>query len=440
MRKLSIILVVLLLFSCSSNANNEANNASADNSDITVTRGEDLSDDTTSDTSGRMEPTDESSSDDAGDYDSGSALEGESDLTVKTASTLLKKKDDGSFQQYDASGQLTAGEWNDNEDFDYFMQVLNNNDWYRMKSYWQFTNFTRLEFKITNKDQVPMNHVRIDLHDEQGQVFYTGYTDNQGYAVLYPFINMTFIQEPHIEATLTVLQSTYEIVDMNPLTQTYNVVINEKASFVEELDLMLVVDTTGSMGDELSYIKEELEDVIRRVENNNQGIDIRVSGNYYRDFQDDYVVRSYPFRQDVLDVVDELRKQRADGGGDYEEAVVEALEDAVYNHQWRSGATKLMFLVLDAPPHHTEDNIRRLHEVIRSANEKGIRIIPVASSGVDKETEFLLRFMETTTNGTYVFLTDHSGIGNSHLTPTIGQYKVEYLNDLMVRIINEYVE
>ena len=42
------------------------------------------------------------------------------------------------------------------------------------------------------------------------------------------------------------------------------------------------------------------------------------------------------------------------------------------------------------------------------------------------------------TGGTYTFLTNHSGIGNSHLEPTIGEYEVEKLNDLLVRVISEY--
>jgi len=74
------------------------------------------------------------------------------------------------------------------------------------------------------------------------------------------------------------------------------------------------------------------------------------------------------------------------------------------------------------------------------ASANGIRIIPVASSGIDKNTEFLLRAMAVTSGGTYTFLTDHSGVGESHLEPTIGSYEVEYLNDLMVRLINGYVE
>ena len=44
------------------------------------------------------------------------------------------------------------------------------------------------------------------------------------------------------------------------------------------------------------------------------------------------------------------------------------------------------------------------------------------------------------TDGTYVFITNHSGIGNDHIEPTIGEYQVELLNELIVRLIGEYTE
>ena len=166
-----------------------------------------------------------------------------------------------------------------------------------------------------------------------------------------------------------------------------------------------------------------------------------MSGNYYRDHGDKYVVRSFDFTSNIDKVIEQMSNQVADGGGDYEEAVVEALEDGIYKHQWREGArAKLLFLVLDAPPHHTNDNIEAIHILMEEATGMGIKIIPIASSGVDKETEFLLRFMALDTGGEYVFLTDHSGVGNSHMTPTIGYYEVEQLNDMLVDIINQYVE
>ena len=43
------------------------------------------------------------------------------------------------------------------------------------------------------------------------------------------------------------------------------------------------------------------------------------------------------------------------------------------------------------------------------------------------------------TGGTYTFLTDDSGVGGSHLEPTVGEYQVEQLNDLLVRLIEQYI-
>jgi hypothetical protein len=75
---------------------------------------------------------------------------------------------------------------------------------------------------------------------------------------------------------------------------------------------------------------------------------------------------------------------------------------------------------------------------VQSAQKKGIRIIPVSASGIDHETEFLLRFLSISTSSTYVFITNHSGIGGPHLEPTVGPYQVEFLNNLMVRLIAKY--
>ena len=91
--------------------------------------------------------------------------------------------------------------------------------------------------------------------------------------------------------------------------------------------------------------------------------------------------------------------------------------------------------MLDAPPHATQDRILKLQRTIEEASRLGIRVVPVAASGVDKSTECLLRCFAAATQGTYVFLTDHSGVGNSHIKPTIGQFRVEKLNDLLTRLI-----
>jgi len=359
----------------------------------------------------------------------------ESKSTSEIVSDFIENRTNS---QYEA-GRLTAGEWNDNENYEYFMEILNDNYWYNMQSHWNFVNWTRYEFMVVNEKDQPLIGAKIELHDAQN-TYYTSYTDNKGYAVIYPFLDKTFIQEPQLDARISFNQNTYEIITLDD--SYFKITLDEKASPVEKVDIMLVVDTTGSMEDELEYIKTELSDVVNRVNKENaNNLDIRVSANYYRDHGDEYLVRSFPFTNNLKQVTNEMSEQFANGGGDYEEAVVEALNDAIYNHNWNENAeAKLLFLVLDAPPHHTDQNISQIHELIKDANELGIRIVPIASSGVDKDTEFLLRFLDVSTNGTYIFLTDHSGIGNSHITPTIGYYQVEQLNDLMVKVINSYIK
>ena len=95
--------------------------------------------------------------------------------------------------------------------------------------------------------------------------------------------------------------------------------------------------------------------------------------------------------------------------------------------------------MLDASPHADQPEvIASIQRSIREAARLGIRIVPVTASGIQKDTEFLMKFFGLATNGTYVFLTDHSGIGGRHLEPTTDEYKVELLNDLLVRLITEY--
>ena len=207
-----------------------------------------------------------------------------------------------------------------------------------------------------------------------------------------------------------------------------------------QLDLTFMVDTTGSMGDELDYLKSELKNVVQRVSANNSNLSIKIATVFYRDHSDEYTVRKFDFNDDVDQIISQIKDQAASGGGDFPEAADEALQISIEKLSWRENSRKLLFWVADAPIHNNSKNIELFQsEVAQARFAKNISIIPIASSGIDKATEMLMRATAIYTNGTYVFLTDDSGIGNSHLKPTIGSFQVENLNDLLVRIINERI-
>ncbi len=111
------------------------------------------------------------------------------------------------------------------------------------------------------------------------------------------------------------------------------------------------------------------------------------------------------FSDKVENLIDFIKKQNAGGGGDTPEAVVEAMQVSINELQWSSeNSTKIMFLILDAPPHQSEESIRKLYEKVKLAAKKGITIIPLAASDTDKQTEYLMRTFALLTNGTYTFL------------------------------------
>jgi len=159
----------------------------------------------------------------------------------------------------------------------------------------------------------------------------------------------------------------------------------------------------------------------------------------YRDHGDEYITRISRLTSDIKTTQAFIDKQHANGGGDFPEAVPEALMAALNSSGWNGAArARIAFLILDAPCHQDSATLALLHDQILNAAAQGIRIVPVVCSGLDKSGEFLLRTMALATNGTSFFLTDDSGIGHTHLKPTTDSLKVEHLNDMLVRTIVEF--
>jgi hypothetical protein len=205
-----------------------------------------------------------------------------------------------------------------------------------------------------------------------------------------------------------------------------------------ELDIQLVIDTTGSMGDELGYLQTEFDSIAAQVRRTLPNVAPRWSLVVYRDHGDEYVTRTLPFTTDTANFRQMLSRQSANGGGDTPEAVVEGLS-AGLSDNWRSTpeTARIMFWVADAPTHRGEG--RALSALVRKASNMGVHIYPVAASGVDDEAEYQMRSTAAATGGRYIFLTDDSGVGNSHAEPHIPCYSVTRLDSAIVRMVTNEV-
>lgn len=337
-------------------------------------------------------------------------------------------------------GQITAGEWNDLVNWDFWVNLGQNEDLNKAIENWKWDPQERYAFVVNDRLGKPIADCLLEMKSSQGEILWKARTDNRGRAELW--LNLFEQSQQNPMVTITYGSQTLTIVNPLPFDNggAQTVSFETVDIMPNEVDIAFVVDATGSMGDEITYLKAELINVTGRVEENSQA-SLRLASVFYRDEGDEYLTRVAPFTDKISDIDAFIRLQQADGGGDYEEAVHTALIAAVTQLSWKQSArARLLFLLLDAPPHLTPSIVNDLHDVIEQASAKGIRIIPISASGVNKDTEFLFRFFAISTGGTYVFITNHSGIGGDHLEATVGDYEVELLNDLIVRLIGEYSE
>jgi len=339
---------------------------------------------------------------------------------------------------------LTATEVNDFKKWDEWEELLNK-DFYTYKNRWKFIPQQRFVARVSDKNQRPVVDAAVRLFDSKGNLAWSARTDNTGTAQLWSNVflspnNQDKKYTAPYKIVFTYGQEEKTIQNAQPYPQETNVVqMNTSSRPKSDVDIFFIIDATGSMSDELNYLQAELYNIIGKVKSGQSNLNIRMGSLVYRDLEDEYVTRKTSLSSNISQTVDFLKKQYADGGGDTPEAVEEALYEATEKESWKSSAlSRIAFLVLDAPPHNNPQSIRRIQQQIAMAAIKGIRIIPLVASGMGQDGEYLMRCFALTTNGTYVTLTDDSGIGNPHAKPTTDYYRVEKLNDLIIRIISEY--
>ena len=378
-------------------------------------------------------------------YTGEKAMDGElsGESSEKNGSTATdedaEEKTDDKQQQ---SGLMTAAAWNDNQYYSAwkelflkgqteiengkFLSFFENNDW-------GFLTTKRVAVTVKNGENVVAG-ATVTYFDE-AQKEYAAKTDSAGIAYLFPSADA---------GTVTVaVGETVKTADFTAENRDLTVDIGVDNQKAQVIKLMFVLDVTGSMGDELEYLKNELADVIGRVASANNGVRIDLAVLFYRD-NGDTEKFSYADFTDVTEAQglseqqQKLNAQRALGGGDYPEAVDEALALAMSKDWGDENSTKIIFHVLDAPAHNTADNKTTFYNAVALAAKKGIRICPVLCSGADSLCEYLVRNEAIVTGGTFTFVTDHSGIGNAHLDPDLPNVVIEKLNDMMVRLISGY--
>lgn len=352
--------------------------------------------------------------------------------------SAVSEEQQGSSSSSGEAGVITAAEWNDLENWPFWSSLVSSNaDLQNVISEWGYYTNNRVEVKVKDQAGNMVVNAKVELKKDD-EVLFTAKTDNRGRAELWLGLN----DEVFVDDTRDYKLFVNGVHSRTGFSPGINPITIESANDHENVaQVAFVVDVTGSMGDELNFLKLDMQNVIERVGAKNPTTTLQTGAVFYRDNGDDFVTKLSSFTNDVSSTLDFINQMNAQGGGDTPEAVHSALEETLGNLEWNENArTRIVFLILDASPHLKTNVIASLQSSINQAASMGVKIVPITASGISKETEFIMRSFSVATNGTYVFITDDSGVGESHIQATVGDYQVEYLNDLLVRLIHENVE
>jgi hypothetical protein len=163
-----------------------------------------------------------------------------------------------------------------------------------------------------------------------------------------------------------------------------------KAKYTPKVDVVFVLDTTGSMGGLIEGAKLKIWSIANSIVGGTPSPDLRVGLVGYRDIGDNYVTRVFDLSGDLDEVYSNLMSFAAGGGGDTPEHVSRALHEAVENIAWSTDerTLRILFLVGDAPPHTDYDDGFDYREVCRSAVGRDIIINTIQCGGMAETVEF----------------------------------------------------
>ncbi len=324
---------------------------------------------------------------------------------------------------------ISAGEVDDNERW---AEYIKYRDAYEGLAVHDLDVSERYIITVLDADGYPVPNAEVRIATEEAVDLFEGRTYANGQTVFFPRTSLQHSDAQeftvHVEVDGIIQSRQFARGEDSDWNFTLDAAVETPARI--PLDLLFLLDATGSMSDEIDQIKATMLSISSRISDLPSNPDLRFGMVAYRDRGDDFITRTYHFETDVQEFLNSIRDVQADGGGDEPESLNEALHVAVGEPEWRQDAIRLVFLIADAPPHldYAQDYDYAVEMV--EASRQGIKIFPIASSGLSAQGEYIFRQIAIHTMGRFLFIL----YGGS--TPhSVGQYSVENLDDLVVELV-----
>ncbi len=339
-----------------------------------------------------------------------------------------------------ASG-LKAGFSDDNAQFNYFLEFLRK---YDDVEHFPYDISERITIKVVDALGKPVANAMVSISAD-GAVLVKGLTYSDGLYRFYP-------------AALSGNASTYAVwIDYGVSSARADVARNgsrqvevklAKSRSVPSqlpLDILFVMDTTGSMGEEIERLKATMEIIYDNISALKPRPLVRFGLVLYKDRGDEYITQVVPFMDDLAEFQAALDPVIADGGGDGPEDLESALDDAINAMAWNKDGLRLAFVVTDAEAHLDYSRDYRYIDAANDARAKAIRMHTIGTGGLPLEAEYLLRQVSQLSDSKYIFLTygesgeAEGGREGSVSHHTGSNFQTDKLEAIIIRFVKEDV-
>ena len=338
--------------------------------------------------------------------------------------------------QAQLANKLTATEVNDFSDWG-FWSTIQETDFISHSLSWKMNPLNRYSIQVKNNEGFALSGLTAELLDEDGNISWSAQTDNMGRSDLF---------HDFIESDNNVAAKLIRIRDKNGILKelkaevfidhVQGITVDKSCQSSDIIELVFMMDISGSMSDEMAYLRSEMSSVIERISAQFPERVLRVGVVYFEGHGNSTPIHFHQLTDDIDHLNHFIHAQRSGGGSD--EAIDLALQTTVDKMEWNERSTKIAFLIGDEELNNVYENRERQRQYTKRCANSGIKLVPIGCSGMPKSLEYVMRTMAIATGGTYLALTDDSGVGNGHIKPTASKIDVKSLNNLLVDVIVRY--
>lgn len=295
---------------------------------------------------------------------------------------------------------VRAGEWDDNANYREFQR------WIATESDQPFhrVDTSSRQFLVVRDAQgkaVPRCPVTVE--DGRGRKV-TLTTTAAGRAILFPVAEGLAGSNLHATASCQNAKATSAFsLAQNDSVVDLKLDARRALPAVYDVDIAFILDTTGSMSEEIAAVKGTIQKVASSL--NGSNIRVRMGMVEYKDRTDAFVTKLYPMTRDLSSFSSQVASVSASGGGDTPEDAVAGLHAGLTQLDWGGGAlVKLAFLIGDAPPHLDYQTGPDYAADMRDAARRGIQVFTVAASGMDDLGQVVWRQIAQYTGASSLFV------------------------------------